>query len=85
MKCKQKELNCQNAIPPTPYLRKHEQRRATYINIYHEYFIDEAILVIKLEANLLNNSPNGGIFKTANISLALVCVDKDNSQRKLLL
>ena len=33
-KCKQKYLNCQNAIPPTPYFRKHWHGRA--INIYHK-------------------------------------------------
>ena len=35
-------------------------------------FIDEAILVIRLEANFLNNSPNEGMFRTASISLALL-------------
>ena len=34
--------------------------------------MDEAILVIKLKANFLNNSPNEGMFRTANISLALL-------------
>ena len=48
-------------------------------------FIDEAILVIRLKANFLNNSPNEGMFRTANISLALLYVGKDNSLHKLLL
>ena len=47
--------------------------------------IDVDILVIKLKANFLNNFPNDGMFKTANISLALLYVGKDNSLRKLLL
>ena len=34
--------------------------------------IDEDILYIKLNANLLSNSPNDGMFNTANISLALL-------------
>ena len=37
------------------------------------------------KANFLNNSPNEGMFRTANIPLALLYVGKDNSQRKLLL
>ena len=36
------------------------------------------MLVIKLKANFLNNIPNKGMFKTANISLALLYVGKDN-------
>ena len=44
-------------------------------------FIDVDILVIKLKANFLNNSPNEGKFKTANISLVLSYVGKDNSLR----
>ena len=47
--------------------------------------IDEAILVIKLKANFLNNFPKEGIFRTANISLPLLYVGKDNSLRKQLL
>ena len=34
--------------------------------------IDEDILDIKLKANFLSNSPNDGMFNTANISLALL-------------
>ena len=34
--------------------------------------IDEDILDIKLNANFLSNSPNDGMFNTANISLALL-------------
>ena len=47
--------------------------------------IDVDIFVIKLKANFLNNSPNEGMFKTANISKALLNVGKDNSLRKVLL
>ena len=47
--------------------------------------LDEDILDIKLKANLLSNSPNYGMFKTANISLALLWVSKENNLRKLLL
>ena len=47
--------------------------------------LDEDILDMKLKANFLSNSPNDGMFKTANISLALLWVGKDNNLRKLLL
>ena len=48
-------------------------------------FNDADILVINLKANFLNHSPNEEMFKTANISLTLLYVGKDNSLRKLLL
>ena len=48
-------------------------------------FIAEEILVTKLKANFLNNSLNEGMFRTANISLALLHIGKDNSLRKLML
>ena len=43
------------------------------------------IVVIKLKANFLNNSPNEGMFKTADISLALLYVGKNYSLCTLLL
>ena len=46
--------------------------------------MDEDILDIKLKGNL-SNFPNAGKFKTANISLALLLVGKDNNLRKMLL
>ena len=47
--------------------------------------IDEDIFNIKLNASFLSNSPSYGMFKTANISLALLQIGKDNNLHKPLL